>query len=392
MKNNLIFVIGVARSGSTLLARIINAHSSVSAFIDSCETIYKAVRTKVASAMDSDVALESPFCDPYFSPDRRKLSEGIQNCDLKKIDISAYQKAILQEMSESSAQYSPAHVDASSLDGSKTGYDYLKGLQDYFRKENNTGLVYKDNYIIEFIWPLKRAFPDAKFLFPVRDPRALVASRMGGAEKFGAKSMHLMSALRSWRKHLAFSFAAEKSFPGDVLVVPYESLTLAPGEWIARMCSFLDLPYEETMLGKAGFGPGKTSAWQNNSSFSGNSPGIFTDSVERWRHTLSEDILKAVEYLCCHEMDLFHYKREFVTSLPVSDTEAGTYLQHDVKEKEFSWRCDQYPYDEEIRLEQNRHRLILGKNMNREEILFNLLTLETAEKLQVTTMETPHVQ
>lgn len=142
------------------------------------------------------------------------------------------------------------------------------------------------------------------------------------------------------------------------------------------------------MLGNTGFASsGQNRAWTNNSSFEGRGPGIFTQSVDAWRQALPDDFIKAVEYLCWHEMRLLGYPCEKIHSLPVPTQEICHFLDNDRHVHPSAWRCDTGSFEEEIENEQKRHALIAGGKATLEEIRYNLLTLEMAEKLGVKQVE-----
>lgn len=80
--------------------------------------------------------------------------------------------------------------------------------------------------------------PEARFIAPVRDPRDVVASykRRGETTHFG---------IRQWlRSHQSIDGISDL----PLHVFPFERLVTEPESTLERICSFLDLNYEEAML------------------------------------------------------------------------------------------------------------------------------------------------
>lgn len=87
-------------------------------------------------------------------------------------------------------------------------------------------------------------FPDAKYIHLLRDPRDVAKSSIGmgwaGNVYFGVD--HWLETEASWNK------LAEKLGPEQALTVYYEELIDVPEETLKKICCFLDLPYTSAML------------------------------------------------------------------------------------------------------------------------------------------------
>lgn len=381
-----VFVIGVARSGTTVSARIAAASSYAStALIDSQRGFFRAARQEYAASADMNIHFDEALWDSFFSGERRNFIDLIQQADLTTLDISKYIENITSIASNASSRYSPLIIDSNFYSGIKTVRDGINKVLQLCATREKPVVVFKDNYIIEYARALKLAFPHAKFLFPYRDPRAVVASRIAGGVTFSAGTeVHLISRMRSWRSALAWAFSFMAEFPNDVLLIPYEQLVSQPKVWAERISSVLGVPFEEGMLGAAGFTTGgEADGWRNNSSFKNKEAGIFSSSVEKWRQILPETILKGIEYLGYHEMHLLGYLPEKITALPVTQREAESFLENDRHVGPTVWRCDTKSFEEEVACEQARHACIARGQADHEEARFNLLTMEMARQLGV---------
>lgn len=91
---------------------------------------------------------------------------------------------------------------------------------------------------------LATAFPEAKFLHTVRDPRAVAAS----LRKSAAHLSNALAAAKRWRLDTAAGLAMEAALGARVLRVSYENLATSPEATLRHVCTFLELPYEPEML------------------------------------------------------------------------------------------------------------------------------------------------
>ncbi|XP_024941196.1 protein-tyrosine sulfotransferase isoform X2 [Cephus cinctus] len=93
-------------------------------------------------------------------------------------------------------------------------------------------------------------FPNAKFLFMVRDGRATVHSII--SRKVTITGFDLTSyrqCLTKWNHAISVMHSQCKEVGSDkCLMVPYEQLVLHPREWMKKILSFLDVPWNESVL------------------------------------------------------------------------------------------------------------------------------------------------
>jgi hypothetical protein len=98
-------------------------------------------------------------------------------------------------------------------------------------------------------------FPGARFLFCVRDPRAVTASLLEVAERAREKGIptppiatrNISTAIRTIKTYNTAGFDAVK-LSDKVLTVVYERLVTNPEEETKRICNFLGVPWSEETL------------------------------------------------------------------------------------------------------------------------------------------------
>ena len=201
----LVFIGGAPRSGTTLIQRIIGAHS------------------EVYSGPEFDFM-------PAIAALRSDMRSAIQTGRISTI------------------------VDAATLDVAISGMvrrmfnakAAMEGRQVFSEKTPSNLLVFG---------PLLEMFPDARFVFVVRDPRDILASMQEVKRRHRSENIKPPTYLRSVRaccreinRYWKAGMAALESDPDRVLVVHYEDTVTQPESAARRLCSFLGLTYEPAML------------------------------------------------------------------------------------------------------------------------------------------------
>ncbi|KAK5645537.1 hypothetical protein RI129_006837 [Pyrocoelia pectoralis] len=111
-------------------------------------------------------------------------------------------------------------------------------------------LCNKDPLTIKMGTYVVELFPNAKFLFMVRDGRATVhsiISRQVTITGFDLSSYR--QCMRKWNSAVEnMNEQCKKIGPSRCLRVPYEQLVLHPRSWMEKVLKFLELPWNETVL------------------------------------------------------------------------------------------------------------------------------------------------
>ncbi|XP_014203418.1 protein-tyrosine sulfotransferase [Copidosoma floridanum] len=93
-------------------------------------------------------------------------------------------------------------------------------------------------------------FPNAKFIFMVRDGRATVHSII--SRKVTITGFDLTSyrqCMIKWNQAISVMYKQCKELgPERCLMVPYEQLVLHPREWMRKILEYLDVPWNEAVL------------------------------------------------------------------------------------------------------------------------------------------------
>ena len=280
-----IFVVGSSRSGTNLVRALLNAQSTLWV---SAETHYfDDLRPRLPSGT---VRLEG---------------EARERCEQYFLALSHRAFGQAGDPEQSSVERDELRPLAGELGGS--GDAYFEALcrlraQRHGRErwgEKTPRHVYRIDDVLA-------AFPEAKVVCLVRDPRAVVASykdwHAAGARRGldeapekqadrerTRRSYHpvLMSLL--WRGVVRSSFAGlERHGPERVRIQRFERLADDTEAEVRALCDWLELEFEPAML----------EIGVVNSSYATSGHGVSRETVGRWRERLSEDEIGVVQSVC----------------------------------------------------------------------------------------------
>jgi hypothetical protein len=209
------FIVGVGRSGTTLLRLMMHNHPNLA------------------------IPYESHFITDYY---RRANEYG----DLKEAsNVNALVSDILQEelLTQWDCEFSKADILARITEPTIASvFDAI--YSEYAKDKGKIRWGDKSDYL-DRIDIINRLFPDAKFIHIVRDGRDVASSVM--KMTWGPKD--LIRAAEWWHEHVRLGRAMGGILGDDRYIeVRYEDLVNNSREELARLCAFLDEPFAESML------------------------------------------------------------------------------------------------------------------------------------------------
>lgn len=301
-----VFVTGMFRSGTTLLARMLNAHPTVAFASDPYSWIFKAFRNAVTQTADET----APFDDYYFHPQRLQMFEHIQRAPLTtpvgELDIELLRRRIADTARPFSPKLEPM---LGRLDGRTFAELLTSGLRivrDAYGDSSSRMVGVKETWTNEFAGHVLRAFPDAKVIGVIRDPRAVAGSKNVSDEKYPWWFL-----ARQWRKLATCLWLVEHHMPevaDRFCLVRYEDLITSPEEQTARICRFLNIEPHADLIDPARYRDGAGQAWRQNSSYTEGAQGFDRQALDRWRGVLNDEQRRFIETLCWPEMQAFGYE------------------------------------------------------------------------------------
>lgn len=166
----------------------------------------------------------------------------------------------------------------------------------------------KENHVYEFIAYLLIHFPQANYVYQVRDPRDMALSWKNNPGHPGG----VVRAARQWHtdQQNCLKIYNELHKQGRATLVHYERLIAEPAEVLAEVLALLGLRYEPTMLtyhesALTQANAAQQPAWANLDK------AVMSDNKHKYRAALSADEIRAVESICFYEMQHLGYVCDF---------------------------------------------------------------------------------
>ena len=266
-----IFILGVGRSGTSLLQSIMHSHSRVS-FLKENQIL-------------------------------KNIMRGNLNEDLKEHDLL---KALLETTKIQRVLREPSIINLSSP---LNAYESI--IKDYISTTSKS-LVYigdKDPGNIDYFEKIYEIFGESKFLLMVRDPRAVIASRMKA--KWSKKYPFVLQILLYYAQQKLCYKKLSKNSDIPILIIRYHDLVNNFRLEVEKILNWLDLEFEEECLSF------QKSALEliteDEMSWKKNLIKPITDNDEKWKTQLKPSQIKLIEHInwfFIEEFDLqFTFKR-----------------------------------------------------------------------------------
>ena len=276
----MVFIVGLGRSGSTLLTAILNNHSDIKAVPEIPLVVFFSHEYK--SLNEKSVTLEKKTRE-YLELVQNIRPQSIINLNtenLHKIEYSNYR-------------------------------EFCESVFSQFEIVNSIGekkiYIDKNPQYTFYINELKEIDPNAKFIMLVRDYRDNVLSRM---EKPHNKTDH--PAYNAFRNRFYLKELAKRKGIENSILIYYEDLVKSPETEIKKICNFLSIPFDYKMFefDKTQYSNLTVKRSDMNEfiskHFSNLGKPITDSSVGKWKNKMSKNDLELVESIC-HDYGKFFY-------------------------------------------------------------------------------------
>jgi len=308
--SNRLFVTGMFRSGTTLLARMLHTHDEIACASDPYRPFFNCFRDTVADDCGIDVNAYDPLGD-YFADDTQlQLYDAIQSATLDRSFSDEERDRLYDRIESHGTPFSPRiyeEVDEIRGETFHEVYEHLlSAVPVCYGDGDESWHATKEVWTTEFTPVLHESFPDARFIHVVRDPRAVCASK-NVQERSKYPWLFL---IRQWRKLATLARAYDRHHPvqDQVLVVRYEDLVSEPRATAERMYEFLGIGMDEETLNPANFVDGSGDQWLQNTSYDESDPSWDTSSIDKWRTVLADRDVAFIEQLCYPELLVHGYE------------------------------------------------------------------------------------
>jgi len=315
------FITGMFRSGTTTIARALNAHPAMAVAADPFAELFKALRSEEAQALGQRIPVMAPLDDYYFDPDGQALLNRLRNKTALDSPFKVWdRRSLMQRLKTRCETYSGTLVpllDNMEGDTYRTILDSMLALVLEAYGGPRTEVVgFKEVWMTEFIPILARAWKDARFLVVERDPRAVCASKNARDERYPWVFLS-----RQWRKLAAldYAFRNDPSLRDRVLSIRYEDFITHPEEITKKICDFVGVPWHPDIADPGCYRDGRGEPWFQNTAFGQGKADFDTATINRWSSVLSDREIRLIELMCGPEMGLYGY--ECINNPPRLDSE-----------------------------------------------------------------------
>jgi len=97
-----------------------------------------------------------------------------------------------------------------------------------------------------------------------------------------------------------------------LFIITFEQFVREPEEQAKELCDFLEIEFNKSMLDTENYIDYSTgSTWKGNSNYEKITKGISAHRIDRWRKSLSQEAIKAVELVCDPEIRLIGLEPSF---------------------------------------------------------------------------------
>ena len=187
------------------------------------------------------------------------------------------------------------------------------------KQAGKSHLFIKENHLYRYLPFVQRAFPGARLVAMVRDPRDMALSWKRSPILRG----DVMRAAGIWREdqEQLISVIGFLGLGRHIHLLRYEDLVTDPVGELAAACAFLGLPPDPAMLafhdsGTAADAAGRTDDWKNLAR------PVMTDNFGKWQDGLDATEIAYVERICAPTMAVFGYECGSDDTRPLEQLEA----------------------------------------------------------------------
>ncbi len=287
------FVAGPAKSGTTLLVSLLDGHPDLLAFPE--ETAYFPT-----------------VCTKYGARSRREQFDYLTRQSLANVVFGGQCKWNKRCYADFPAAELLTRFEAAAFAPANAGRDLLVILLETYAaivhrpQESVRRWVEKTPANRDYLPAVFERFPHAKVLLTIRDPRALLSAQIQLERTRQRRRFSIYLAIKHWRTAARLALQQQQAGMGNdrLMVLGFRRLLQQPEHWMRKVCAFLDVPFDDSMLQPTKAGR----PWVGNSANETAFTAISTEPVDRWRKLLSEAEIGWVEWHCRDLMEPLGYK------------------------------------------------------------------------------------
>lgn len=271
------FIVGCGRSGTSILHKILAGHSKIAIPPETglYSIFFKNIQNRIDFPLVSEAQVDSLI-------EEAVNNERLETLLISRSDIRS--KAI------------------ATLPLTRAKFVSLI-LNEFANSKNKSCWGEKTPRHVVHMEDIAADFPEAKFIFIIRDPRAVAASFKNVDASFGSKNitvpiMQWLAAVKSINR-----FRKNNRFNNKILTVRYENLIEKKESTLLEVQRFLKIPIEELDAKNSNlvFHEKQAQHMYNTQR------ELFDSSLHKWKKELRQSEIQAIEYRLNKLMDVHEY-------------------------------------------------------------------------------------
>ncbi len=311
MKPDYIFISGVSRTGSTLFLSILNRTTNIAIAWENWflghqtrrEGIRHVIKKRIGGAIQNNNA--DALIDFLYNA-RFKRSDGSYWRWLRQYtDRDVFLEKLLAAPDRSDRSIFHVMMEMYGDWMQQRKRKFLNGIPD------NPVLGEKTPSHIYYVPTILEWFSNSKVVHTFRDPRAVFASELRRRKKYPPRFpfslitwtgplfgfLVALVVTYTWLKAVKLHFKYEKLFPGKYCLVKFEDLVTAPEKTVRDLCDFLEIEFQDIMLGQKVISKGIREGQE----------GFDSQAATRWKKTVPFWARLWFRLFCGRKMKKFGY-------------------------------------------------------------------------------------
>jgi hypothetical protein len=275
---NPLFIVGTERSGSNLLRVILDTHPRIDL-------------PHPPHIMKYFARLEPRYGDLSRDENLRALARDV----LRLLDVHIHPWQVPISLDEIVAEADPRDLFGV----------FVAVYEAHRRATGKPRWGCKSTFMIHHAERVLRTFPEARFIWLVRDPRDVAVS----SRKSVFSPYHPLLTAQLWAEQQRLGLALEARYPRETLRVRYEDLLADPEDELRRICCFLGEIYDPRVLRFFDTEGARRSA-RLSADWNNTARPILKDNTRKYRKELDDDEVWMVEVAAREEMEALGYELE----------------------------------------------------------------------------------
>ncbi len=368
-----IFVFGMYRSGTTVIARSLAGKKNFAFASDPIRPFFNHYRTKLQKKIKfNDIQESSRPLGDYFNS-HSKYIEHLMQSDFSEKISKIELREIRSDVIKQGEIYSPKFIKNLKKNMNFKSLNFSEELKFYLAMIISTYGNKKTSLVgLKEVWSIEMALPIlnflgkmAKIIVIIRDPLDIITSSVGGSANYS-----ILSLARQWRKQVVFYKLLKKLYPNSVQLINYEDFCETPEFTLKHVFqNFMTKPIE---FSSSKLKPidDNGNLWIKNSSYlKKKSSNIDKSSIGNYKKNLNNSEIEWIIYLThmCSYKRYNHYNH--VPKIPISDFPKRNINNVQEWAKFDMINLEQKNLKKELEIEHNRVKKMKLYDENREKSL-----------------------